>query len=109
MRVQEVQYEWRYPNLCGQPIEPVAGAGDSGESLGEPLDLLGEDLTRHAKPGAAFLLEDGELPGLIRGGLRVERYEEGWFEEGRHEARLLARRGTGLIPAAAGADALRGR
>jgi len=41
--------------------------------------------------GAPFLLDDGELPTLVRG-LDVVRYDEGWLSEGRHEARLLARR-----------------
>lgn len=49
------------------------------------------NLMRHEKPGAAFLLEDGELPKLCAG-LSIERYEEGWNEAGRHEARLVARR-----------------
>jgi len=49
------------------------------------------NLLRHEKPGAAFLLEDGELPGLCAG-LVIEQYEEGWNEAGRHEARLIARR-----------------
>ena len=49
------------------------------------------NLERHAKPGAAFLLGDGELPSLARG-LTIVRYDEGWLEEGRHEARLVARR-----------------
>jgi SAM-dependent methyltransferase len=51
-----------------------------------------KNLERHARPGPAFLLEEGELPRLIHG-LTVIRYEEGWFEEGRHEARLVARKG----------------
>ena len=49
------------------------------------------NLERNARPPAAFLLDDGELVGLA-GSLEVVRYEEGWFEEGRHEARLVARR-----------------
>jgi tellurite methyltransferase len=53
------------------------------------------NLTRHARPPAGFLLDDGELPHLVQG-LEIIRYEEGWFPGGadgpRHEARLLARR-----------------
>ncbi|WP_242338297.1 MULTISPECIES: bifunctional 2-polyprenyl-6-hydroxyphenol methylase/3-demethylubiquinol 3-O-methyltransferase UbiG [Anaeromyxobacter] len=49
------------------------------------------NLERHARPGPAHLLEDGELPTLVRG-LEVVRYEEGWLESGRHEARLVARK-----------------
>ncbi len=48
------------------------------------------NLTRHARPGPDHVLEDGELPGLVRG-LEVVRSEEGWLEGGRHEARLVAR------------------
>jgi SAM-dependent methyltransferase len=54
------------------------------------------NLQRHARPPAAFLLEDGELPTLVRG-LETIRYEEGWFSDGdepRHEARLVARRAS---------------
>ncbi|MCH8921953.1 MAG: class I SAM-dependent methyltransferase [Planctomycetes bacterium] len=50
------------------------------------------NLERHARPPARFLLEDGELPGLL-GGLEIIRYEEGWQDVGRHEARLVARKG----------------
>lgn len=50
------------------------------------------NLQRHAHPSARFLLEEGELPGLVRG-LEVVSYMEGWTEEGRHEARLVAMRG----------------
>jgi SAM-dependent methyltransferase len=48
------------------------------------------NLERHARPGPAHLLEEGELPGLVHG-LEVLRYEEGWLEDGRHEARVVAR------------------
>ena len=49
------------------------------------------NLERNPRPPPTHLLEDGELPTLVRG-LDVVRCEEGWFEEGRHEARLVARR-----------------
>jgi tellurite methyltransferase len=52
------------------------------------------NLERHAQPSARFLLEDGELPSLVRG-VEILRYEEGWLEEGRHEARLVAVRRRG--------------
>ena len=48
------------------------------------------NLARHSKPGPDFLLDDGELPGLVPS-LEIVRYEEGWSDEGRHEARLAAR------------------
>ena len=50
------------------------------------------NLERHPRPSARFLLEDGELPGLVPQDLRVVRIEEGWGADGRHEARLVARR-----------------
>jgi SAM-dependent methyltransferase len=49
------------------------------------------NLERHPRPGPRHVLEDGELPGLVPG-LEVIRSVEGWLEEGRHEARLVARR-----------------
>ncbi|MFL5356881.1 class I SAM-dependent methyltransferase [Archangium sp.] len=47
------------------------------------------NLQRHAHPSARFLLEEGELPRLIQG-LEIVSYTEGWTEEGRHEARMVA-------------------
>ncbi len=47
------------------------------------------NLERHDRPPARHLLEEGELPGLVAG-LNIASYEEGWLDEGRHEARLVA-------------------
>ena len=49
------------------------------------------NLERHPRPGPGHLLEDGELATLLPGLERL-RYQEGWLESGRHEARLVARR-----------------
>ena len=49
------------------------------------------NLERHTRPGPSHLLLEGELPGLL-GGLEILRFEEGWLEGGRHEARAVARR-----------------
>lgn len=49
-----------------------------------------QNLARHPHPSARFLLEEGELPGLVHG-LVVLRYEEGWFDD-HHQARLVARK-----------------
>jgi SAM-dependent methyltransferase len=49
------------------------------------------NLERHARPGPAHVLDEGELPRLVAG-LEIVRYEEGWLEGGRHEARVVARR-----------------
>lgn len=48
------------------------------------------NLERHPRPGPPYLLEEGELPRLLVG-LELLRYEEGWLDEGRHEARAVAR------------------
>jgi len=52
------------------------------------------NLLRHERPGLPHLLNDGELPGLVRG-IEVLTYSEGWTDEGHHEARLVARRADG--------------
>lgn len=49
------------------------------------------NLERNPRPPERFLLEDGELPGLIPPELEVVHYREGWRGE-RHEAWLVARR-----------------
>jgi len=53
------------------------------------------NLERNPHPSARFLLEDGELASLVPDSLEVLSLEEGWLEEGRHEARLIARRRGG--------------
>lgn len=50
-----------------------------------------KNLERNPNPSARFVLEDGELRGLVRG-LEVLELEESWSLKGRHEARLVARR-----------------
>jgi tellurite methyltransferase len=49
------------------------------------------NLLRHERPGLRHLLEDGELPGLVPD-LEIVSYDEGWTQEGHHEARLVAKR-----------------
>jgi tellurite methyltransferase len=67
------------------------------EQLLSPCGLLviehptRSNLVRHEKPGAHYLLDDGELPELCAGFIIVS-HGEGWNELGRHEARLVARR-----------------
>jgi SAM-dependent methyltransferase len=51
------------------------------------------NLERHPQPGAAYLLDEGEAPGLFAG-LDILVYDEGWLDAGRHEARVVARRPT---------------
>ena len=49
-----------------------------------------KNLERHAKPPRDYLLEDGELPGLLSG-LAVVYYKEGWLADGRHDAVIVGR------------------
>ncbi len=49
------------------------------------------NLERHDRPGRRYLLEPGELPGLLAG-LEAESFFEGWTAQGRHEAQVVARR-----------------
>jgi tellurite methyltransferase len=51
-----------------------------------------KNLERNAKPAREYLLNEGELPALVRG-LDVVHYEEGWLAEGRHDAVIVARKG----------------
>lgn len=49
------------------------------------------NLQRHQRPAERFLLADGELPSLIPG-LDIVHYQEGWLQQGRHEAQIVARK-----------------
>ena len=52
------------------------------------------NLARHARPPARYLLEDGELPDLVKG-LEILSYQQGWSVSGRHDAIVVARRAPG--------------
>lgn len=45
------------------------------------------NLERHPRPPRPYVLEEGELPGLLEG-LTVLVYEEAWFDD-HHEARIV--------------------
>lgn len=49
------------------------------------------NLERHPKPSAEYLLAENELRTLVPD-VEIVRYDEGWLAEGRHEARLVAKR-----------------
>jgi SAM-dependent methyltransferase len=49
------------------------------------------NLERHAHPGRQYLLEPGELRTLVQE-LEIVSCDEGWRENGWHEARLVAQR-----------------
>jgi hypothetical protein len=49
------------------------------------------NLERHERPPLPYLLAPGEAPDLVEG-MRLLSYAEGWSIEGRHEARVVARR-----------------
>jgi SAM-dependent methyltransferase len=51
------------------------------------------NLERHAKPGREYLVEPGELEAWARGlGMEILVSREGWTDEGRHEAGIVAKR-----------------
>lgn len=52
------------------------------------------NLERHPRPGMLHLLDDGELARVAASwaGMEIIDLDEGWMPEGRHEARLRARR-----------------
>jgi 2-polyprenyl-3-methyl-5-hydroxy-6-metoxy-1,4-benzoquinol methylase len=51
------------------------------------------NLERHEHPSRRFLVEEGELAGWVQGlGFEVLVAREGWTDEGRHEAEVIARR-----------------
>jgi SAM-dependent methyltransferase len=50
-----------------------------------------KNLERNDKPPAAYLLNEGELRGLVSG-LEIVHYEEGWLADGRHDAVIVARK-----------------
>jgi len=60
------------------------------------------NLERHDRPGRRWLLEEGEMLRWLADrsdDLEVIEFEEGWLEEGRHEARLVAKMiGAGFDP-----------
>jgi len=49
------------------------------------------NLERRERPPLPYLLEEGEAPSLVDG-LQILHYAEGWSIEGRHEARVVARK-----------------
>jgi SAM-dependent methyltransferase len=51
------------------------------------------NLERNPNPSSRFSLAPGELATLVPPGLEVLSLTEAWTDEGRHEARLVARRG----------------
>jgi SAM-dependent methyltransferase len=74
-----------------RPLLPALAAALAPGGLLVLAHATRSNLQRHPRPGPDHLLEDGELPSLVRG-LDLVRYDEGWLESGRHEARVVARR-----------------
>ena len=72
-------------------LATVAGALAPGGLLAMVHPTV-TNLERHERPSRRFLLERGELGEIIDPGLETLIYTEGWSDEGRHEAELLARR-----------------
>jgi 2-polyprenyl-3-methyl-5-hydroxy-6-metoxy-1,4-benzoquinol methylase len=80
-----------------RPLFPAMAAALAPGGILAVAHATRTNLERHPRPGPRHLLEDGELPGLVRG-LELLRSEEGWLESGRHEARIVARRLTPPSP-----------
>ncbi len=53
------------------------------------------NLERHPRPSARYLYAPGEMRELAAATLQIIEYEEGWMDNGKHEARLLARSAGG--------------
>jgi tellurite methyltransferase len=73
-------------DLFGQIVGGLADGGILAVALATRTNL-----ERNENPRAEFLLEPNELRELA-GDLSVVEYSEGWTTEGRHEARLVARK-----------------
>lgn len=54
------------------------------------------NLERRDRPPLPYLLQEGEAPSLVDG-LQLLHYAEGWSVEGRHEARVIARKRSGAV------------
>ncbi|MDJ0960111.1 MAG: class I SAM-dependent methyltransferase [Acidimicrobiia bacterium] len=52
------------------------------------------NLERHRRPGPRYLLDEGELASIVASwsDMEIITIEEGWTPEGRHEARVRARK-----------------
>ena len=77
-----------------RPLFPDLAAALAPRGLLVVEIMTRKNLERHASPSERFLLEPGELPGLV-GDLEIVSFDEDWRPSGRHEARLVARRLVG--------------
>ncbi len=69
-------------------VEPLVAGGVL--AIAQPTI---SNLERHSRPSARFLVEAGELEAWARGvGLEVLVALEGWNEDGRHQAAVIARK-----------------
>ena len=82
--VLSVLYLWR-------PLIPVAISQLSPGGLLVILQPTVVNLERHERPPREFLLAEDELPSLATD-LEIVHYEQGWLEDGRHDAFLVARK-----------------
>ncbi|MEM8709197.1 MAG: class I SAM-dependent methyltransferase, partial [Actinomycetota bacterium] len=73
-------------NLFAALVERLAPGGVLGVIIATEANL-----ERNERPGRPFLLDTGELPGLVSG-VEVLHHDEAWRDNGRHEAHLVARR-----------------
>jgi hypothetical protein len=82
--IVSVCYLWR-------PIYAVYPAALAPGGVLVVIQPTKKNLQRHDKPPFDFLLDEGELPRLVKG-LEIVHYEEGWLADDRHDAVLVARK-----------------
>jgi SAM-dependent methyltransferase len=83
-----VHFLWR-------PLFPAAAEALAPGGLLVVAHPTRSNLRRHERPGPAYLLDDGELPGLLPATLEIHHHDELWRDDGRHEVHLAARRRPG--------------
>jgi 2-polyprenyl-3-methyl-5-hydroxy-6-metoxy-1,4-benzoquinol methylase len=77
-------YLWR-------PLIPAAISHLSPGGLLVILQPTVTNLERHTRPPRKYLLEEDELLSLATG-LEIVHHEQGWLDDGRHDAFLVARK-----------------
>jgi 2-polyprenyl-3-methyl-5-hydroxy-6-metoxy-1,4-benzoquinol methylase len=77
-------YLWR-------PLIPAAISHLSPGGLLVILQPTVTNLERHTRPPRKYLLQEDELLSLARG-LEIVHHEQGWLDDGRHDAFLVARK-----------------
>lgn len=80
-------------NYLNRPLFPAITAALAPGGLLGVIIATETNLERSEKPGRPFLLDRDELPSLVTG-LEILHHTEEWRANDRHEAHLVARRGS---------------